>query len=177
MNAMQELFTNQICLLFIQSDQTEPITKETSAFYLQRLCKHLQIDDDIKYSANGKPYFEDETLHFNISNSGNIWCAAVYIHPVGIDVEMTSNHYLLTTLDPILGIETIADWCAKESIIKCLDIGIDEISNIKPSSILHHYHYQGSILKVMPISDSPDYICMVASQQLDFDYTIFKNQL
>lgn len=44
-------------------------------------------EDDILVSQNGKPYFKDNKVFFNISHSENYLLAALSGAPVGVDIE------------------------------------------------------------------------------------------
>ncbi|WP_025742938.1 4'-phosphopantetheinyl transferase family protein [Aquimarina pacifica] len=47
---------------------------------------------EIKYTTFNKPYFEDETIKFNISHSGNIVvCAITKNSEIGIDIEVIKD--------------------------------------------------------------------------------------
>ena len=61
------------CLVFVQDDLQTPINDEISDYFLQQFLKDLNINDQIEYSTNGKPYFTDSNLFLNISHSANIW--------------------------------------------------------------------------------------------------------
>ncbi len=163
------------CLLFIQNDTQQIIYKEESNYYLQQLLHFLQIEEQIIYSPNGKPLFADSYLHFSVSHSGNIWVACLAKFPIGIDVEVFSNAHLIKTIDPILGIESLENWCAAEAIIKCIDATLDDIGHIKEIVPLENYTlYEGNFYtKLLPTHLA--YTGFVASHFQNLDCKLFEN--
>lgn len=48
--------------------------------------------DDLKYTKYKKPYFENSSIKFNISHSGEIVvCALCHNYEIGIDIELITN--------------------------------------------------------------------------------------
>jgi 4'-phosphopantetheinyl transferase len=66
--------------------------KKQSLFSKYLLVHGLKITDEevpqsINFRTNGKPYFKDSSVHFNISHSGNLVICAISKATVGIDLQ------------------------------------------------------------------------------------------
>jgi phosphopantetheinyl transferase len=165
------------CLVFVQDDLQTPINDEISDYFLQQLLKDLNINDQIEYSSNGKPYFTDSNLFLNISHSANIWVAVICKYPVGIDVEIVQNTKLISSLDPILGVQNLNDWCAQEAIIKCLDLTLDEMVQIKALHTHHEYQYLSADIYTYPIHKPNCFVGYVACQIPRLQIAIYNNYI
>jgi hypothetical protein len=165
------------CILFIQDDLDTIIQKDISDYFLQQALLYLQIDEKIHFTTNGKPYLQDSFLHFNISHSEQYWVAAFSLSPIGIDIEAVSNSSLIPSLDPILGVQTLKDWCAMEAIIKCMDEELDAMMHIKPITALEKYKMNNTIINTTNIAQHNQYAGFIASEINDMKITVFENKL
>lgn len=76
--------------------KNENARKETIlAWLLLRHALNMKSDDvflPLVFSDRGKPHFENCNIHFNLSHSGNIICAAVSrVGEIGVDVQKISK--------------------------------------------------------------------------------------
>ncbi len=102
---------------------------------------------EILKSKNGKPYFKDEKVYFNISNKDNVTVAIASDRPVGIDIEKLTFKekvvkYFFTTneqeiirksLNKKLDFTTI--WVKKEAYLKCLGLDITSFREIDTTKL------------------------------------------
>ena len=98
-------------------------------------------------TKNGKPYFKDNEIYFNISNKDNITVAVTSSKPVGIDIERLTfkssvvKHFfskneqeiIKNSLDKELDFTTI--WVKKEAYLKYLGLDITSIRKIDTTKI------------------------------------------
>jgi hypothetical protein len=126
-------------LVFVQESKEEVVTKSVSEFYFEQLLEKLEIQDSIQLTKNGKPFFSDTKLHFNIAHTDHFWMAGFAKFAIGIDAESKKAEHLLHNIDPLLGINTLVDWCVAESIIKCADRTLDDIIHLKCIEEYHQY--------------------------------------
>jgi 4'-phosphopantetheinyl transferase len=107
----------------------------------------------LAYNAHGKPFLNDAdalgTLEFNVSHSGSVALIAVTRdHPIGIDIELISNHFPVAEMAPEVfspseldrffklpanakHIEFFRTWVAKEAFLKALGKGL----SIEPNTL------------------------------------------
>ena len=64
----------------------------TSASVEALLCYALGRKPCYAYKENGKPYFTDCDLYFNISHSGDYVACALSDHPVGMDIQKETEY-------------------------------------------------------------------------------------
>lgn len=72
------------------SDETAKMQSIISYFLLLRILKENKIkieNTDFTYENNGKPYFTNSKIKFNISHSENTIAVAISNSEIGIDVE------------------------------------------------------------------------------------------
>ncbi len=98
-------------------------------------------------NENGKPYFKDNDIYFNISNKDNITVAVTSSNPVGIDIEkltfknMVVKHFfskneqdvIKKSLNKELDFTTI--WVKKEAYLKYLGLDLTSIRKIDTTKI------------------------------------------
>ena len=98
-------------------------------------------------NENGKPYFKDNDIYFNISNKDNITVAVTSFNPVGIDIEkltfknMVVKHFfskneqevIKKSLNKELDFTTI--WVKKEAYLKYLGLNLTSIRKIDTTKI------------------------------------------
>ncbi len=58
------------------------------ALLLYALCAQNRDLPPLSFAKTGKPYFEGSALHFNLSHTDTLVCAAVADCPVGVDAQM-----------------------------------------------------------------------------------------
>ncbi len=119
-----------------------------SRTFLRRvLGRYLQIQPrsvPISHTPNGKPILEDNSLHFNLSHSGNLIVVAINDRdPVGIDLEQIKPRSFLNLVDRYFAqleqkwFHNLTDrqhlsllfyraWVIKEAYSKLLDIPLTE---------------------------------------------------
>lgn len=79
----------------------------------------------VRFSANGKPRFEDSILHFSLSHSGNLAAALLSEAPCGVDVEQLRPEVAarlarrcLSERERDQGCDFFVAWTRKECIAK-----------------------------------------------------------
>lgn len=96
---------------------------------LKNMMKQLNIDfDNIVYSENGKPYFENLKIFFNYSHSTNFIACAVSDFEVGIDIEEKGREIGDRLSERFLGNEKnmekrLEKWVKKEAFSKMKGLG------------------------------------------------------
>ena len=91
----------------------------------------------IAVDSNGKPYFEDSKLHFNISHSGDWVACAIADMEVGLDIQVISEYnpklckrfFVDKEIEYILASENKDSafteiWCKKEARLKSNGMGL-----------------------------------------------------
>lgn len=108
---------------------------------LRYVASHVALhaivgDREVAYSADGKPYLVDGSLHFNLSHSGDFALIAVSPHaPVGVDIERhreqvswreIANRFF--TPREIASMQSEKDfyrfWVMKEAVLKAIGTGL-----------------------------------------------------
>ncbi|AUP80253.1 4'-phosphopantetheinyl transferase family protein [Flavivirga eckloniae] len=142
---------------------------------LKGLNKNLS-NQEISYTLYGKPYFDNESIRFNISHSGDIVVCAIAVEDIGIDVEIVKNidvhsfKYQMTSSEweQVISSNNVNNsfftyWTQKESVIKADGMGLSvplrsfEIINDR-ANINGQYFF----LKEIKLNDN--YICYLASK-------------
>ena len=99
------------------------------------LIKKYLPNEDIKETKTGKPYFENGPF-FNISHSGEYVVLVIHkTRDVGVDIERINKNkldaikYVLSDKEKgVIDTNTLfLMWSNKESLIKCLSTGIQDI--------------------------------------------------
>ncbi len=121
------------------------------------LIKKIADDYNIKNykiikNEYGKPYFENNDIYFNISNSESVVVAAVSDKEIGIDIQKikyneaivnrtfteSEKQYLNKSRDKKKAFTLI--WTMKESYVKMLGIGIGYgLKNVDTISMFHKF--------------------------------------
>ena len=132
--------------------------------------------DQIKYSAYNRPYFDRESLDFNISHSGKfIICAASKLGRLGIDIELMKpiafeefvSHFskaeMSQMLDGANGLQVFYSlWTKKEALIKAngkgLSIPLSEV-NIENNMA----EVEGESWFLHEVKIHPEYSCHLAT--------------
>jgi phosphopantetheinyl transferase len=165
------------CILFIQDDLDTMIQEDISHYFITEALLYLQIDEKIRYSNHGKPFLQDSFIYFNISHTNNIWVAAFSLSPIGIDIESVLNTSLIDNLDTMLGIHSLQDWCAKEAIVKYLDVDLDAMMLIKTIQAHTQYQYNDEYIDTINIYDAEKYEGFIACAIAPNHIEIIKNKL
>ena len=118
------------------------------AYFLLRyeLLKYYGIREmpAVSKEKNGKPYFDELPVFFNISHSASGVCCGISGEKIGVDIQYRENRYenilestmAVGEIELIKGSETPQDeftrfWTLKESIVKYRGTGIgDKIESI-----------------------------------------------
>ena len=109
------------------------IEKNTSTKeLLKKVMQELNINDEIIFNDNGKPYFKNSSFYFNISHSGNYIVLAISDKEIGVDIEKIKMNEKVAkkicTESELKQIKTKDDftkiWVMKESYVKYLGIGL-----------------------------------------------------
>lgn len=97
-------------------------------------------------SPTGKPHLAGDSLHFNMSHSGNHVAVAISNSGVGIDIEqvrrvthlrsLAQKHFTVSELSTLenIGEDQIARgffalWTRKEAVLKCLGVGLNRATS------------------------------------------------
>lgn len=114
--------------------------KNIFVFEYNKLKQLLKVDlNAMKYSKQGKPYFENSGKYFSISHSSNTLCIAVENENVGIDIESimkfdemvarqicNDKEYLKISTAKNKNLAFTKMWVKKESLIKCKAEGFNQ---------------------------------------------------
>ena len=137
----------------------------TSADVIKKIANDYDIKNyKIIKNEYGKPYFENNNIYFNISNSGLVTVAAVSDKEIGIDIQRikyndaivnrtfteSEKEYLNKSTDKAKAFTLI--WTMKESYVKMLGVGIgyglkniDTINIIDKFKVIEYEEYIISI--------------------------------
>ena len=109
----------------------------------------------ITQNIHGKPYFEDNKLHFNISHSGDMVACATAFSEIGLDVQEIKPYNLKFAQrfycdEEIEDINQAEDkniafteiWCKKESYLKAKGLGLRiELNSFSVLSPEMHFRF------------------------------------
>lgn len=148
-------------------------------FYgIKEVFKINGYDKTIKHTAFSKPYFEDNTVHFNISHSGEIViCAISDASEIGIDIEilssitfddfkiqMSENEWRKIQLADDKKASFFEYWTQKEAVIKAhghgLSIPLKSFEIINNNTKISNENYYLEEIKV-----DKKYKCYIALRQ------------
>ena len=92
-------------------------------------------DYNIEYTDNGKPYFKELDVHFNISNENDILLLAFDEKPIGCDIiskerTVTKSIKDYLNLEDKSDLELLDEFSKREAIIKLEGLTIQDINNI-----------------------------------------------
>ncbi len=177
MKLIKEDIANGKVAVFLQTDGSEATSHKVSQFYFEQMCYKSNLNPAIYLSETGKPIFAQEDYHFNISHSGKYWAAGIAQQPIGVDIELWSNEYLIENIRTELNIKSLRDWCAKEAIIKCLDVPLDEMVHIKTFIPFEQYYYKDASIYVKEITISSSFCGFVACTHKITKLLFFRNEL
>lgn len=121
---------------------------KSSSEVISRIASDYDITNyEILKSKNGKPYFKNEKIYFNISNKDNVTVAMASDRAVGIDIEKLTfkekvvKHFftekeqeiISKSLNKELDFTTI--WVKKEAYLKCLGLDITRFREIDTTKL------------------------------------------
>ena len=121
---------------------------KSSSEVISRIASDYGITNyEILKSKNGKPYFKNEKIYFNISNKDNVTVAMASDRAVGIDIEKLTfkekvvKHFftekeqeiISKSLNKELDFTTI--WVKKEAYLKCLGLDITRFREIDTTKL------------------------------------------
>ena len=142
---------------------------------LVRARMGLPADSPLRFSEHGKPYYEGESFHFNLSHSGDYVCLAVADAPVGADVQtvtapsdamvrrvLSENEQaaLASAADPALAFTAL--WTMKECWLKYTGTGIiDALESLDFSEHLDAdaFTFEGACFTVFRARDHVLTVC------------------
>lgn len=144
-----ELFLDQDALnrsqkVFSEDHRKAILVQAILRFYLGQYLKQSPQEIVVLRGDFGKPYLQNNPLHFNLSHTKRFAFLAFHpCHPIGVDIEeIQNNPDLLKTADFFMQpaeksrLENSNDpfdyfftlWCAKEAFVKTLGTGlVDEL--------------------------------------------------
>ncbi len=139
-----ESFTKEEAKDLIKLENPDRIIKEISS---RLLINKYSGEGVLKHTDSGKPY-KDNSIFFNISNSDEVSVIAVSDREVGVDIEKIRTmknkviKYALSEKE-YESMETIDDffkmWTIKESVGKCLGIGLTKGIKKIPTEPTKHF--------------------------------------
>jgi len=133
---------------------------------------------EVLYGGQGKPYFSDFPLHFNVSHSGGLVALAVSDQAIGIDIEVIRPIKRAIGVR-FLGIDTddkmelIRAWTKRESYGKMTGEGFHFQSFCEPH-YFHEYFLSGRhddylLMVCSPLSVFPDQVERISLQLESLD--------
>lgn len=135
--------------------------------YALNLCGYKIEDYELLTTENGKPYFKNLPLNFNLSHTSNAVACAVSQTEIGVDIQKKNVDYsrlmhrvccenemklISTSKNPTDDFTKL--WTLKESYIKCIGAGIsnnisnDDFSTIAKNGFGKLYGYEFSVFDV-----------------------------
>lgn len=100
------------------------------------LSKLTDIDDEIIYNENGKPYFKNSKIYFSISHSSEYVACIVSDNEIGIDIQkirrIPDNLNIVFNEDELelSSFELLKLWTKKEAIIKARGLNMQHMKKI-----------------------------------------------
>jgi 4'-phosphopantetheinyl transferase len=173
-------------LSFVQFHR-EPVTLAHSIagrYLLWKLLLQLDMTDvdnlNIGKTENGKIFFPDKNLHFNISHSGDmVVCALSDDSPMGIDIEhmlhvsFADFRNIMSDIEwrMINGSGSVIDfyrlWTKKEAVCKAEGIGLfDDLYQLNPGVGGCLFKKTNKFWHLQEIQLLPEYCCHLATQKL-----------
>jgi len=163
--------------------------KDQYALVIACTYEHLKYLDlvpptlKIIRKQNGKPDFDNDNIHFNLSHSADKWICAISQYIVGVDIEkkrqcrtdLIAKRFFHNNESQFLqedDYHTFFDvWCAKESVVKCQGSGVfddfNQFSVIDDHQIITNF--QGKSLYPLKIADQyAGYLCSQVPATLRF---------
>jgi len=133
---IKEYRVNKINSLKNDIDQIRSLGAECAIQEAFKLYGLNYETEDVMFDENGKPFLKSKKAYFNYSHSGNKAFCVVSNVPLGCDVEeikeskidiakrfFTFSEYEL--INRANGSEMFYKiWCAKESFVKCIGLGL-----------------------------------------------------
>ncbi|HYV94593.1 MAG TPA: 4'-phosphopantetheinyl transferase superfamily protein [Chitinophagales bacterium] len=137
----------------------------------------LNILHTLKYNSYGKPYFSQNAVHFNISNSHLMSVCCLSIHSeVGVDIEYQNPDLQPDDFETVFSLHEIMHlrnsppreiyklWTRKESFIKALGLNLD--LNMKRINTLDDYViYRNSNWHFTNDNTMPNYQVSICSSE------------
>ncbi|MBQ9106961.1 MAG: hypothetical protein IJY56_03630 [Clostridia bacterium] len=99
-----------------------------------RLCGLGASPVNYGYYSSGAPYLLGTNKHISVSHSGKFAVCSVgdVVHGTDIETESSKNQARLAEfLGTAEGVDPVLDWCARESFVKMLTTGIEDIRKVR----------------------------------------------
>lgn len=149
-------------------------------YAIRQVFQQLEVPLNILKTTYGKPYIpQTADCHFNCSDSHHYVVCAVSNFPVGIDIEFNDDtfkdaHSFLTPEEIALTknytLSNFDLWCAKESYLKCLGIGLCKglsffsVECVKNKLYIADETNEKRTIKIEKIKLSNDYSCCLCCE-------------
>jgi len=115
-------------------DKLLSIAAERCISVAGKLCGLETVPVRYGYYSFGAPFLLETDMHISVSHSGKVAVCSVGDIVHGVDIE-TATHKNQARLAEFLGspegIDPVLDWCARESFVKMLTTGIEDIRKVK----------------------------------------------
>lgn len=147
---------------------------------IEKVTGKREVWKDITYNKYGKPYLNDNSLHFNISHSDDIVVCALNGGEIGIDIErqtnkiepaefkqqMTDDEWIKIVSSPNRSLAFYKYWTEKEAVIKKAGKGL---SIPLKSFVINNNSTQieDQTIYTRQIFIDEDYLCSIAGGKFD----------
>ena len=183
------------------SETHEQMSVFSSRMKYQTLADHLNCsvnDVNLHTNEHGKPFLPNQSVHFNISHTENLWVMAVHPNaPIGIDIErhkprknmddMMKNYFYDDEYDAYMAMPTPSQknyffydlWTKKEAYAKYIGLGMTY--NFSRQSFIEQAPKDTNIATktfIHPSVQWPLSFSIATEKEIDFDsITINNNHL